>query len=255
MPYAPFDLTGKVALVTGGSSGIGLGMAEALASAGADIAIWDRDESRAEQARARLAPSGRKVSVRAVDVSMEEAVVEAARATVEEFGRLDAVFANAGFGWRTPFLELRAEDYRRVVGTSLDGAVWTLRETVRHMVDRAKAGDPGGSVVVTASTAATEGAYRSQSYAAAKGGVISVVKAVAVEFARYGVRANSILPGWTKTAIMDEERFGSLIDTRVPMKRWGTPADFGGLAVYLASDASSFHTGDSLVVDGGYTIF
>ena len=127
------------------------------------------------------------------------------------------------------------------------------------MVERAKDGDPGGSLMVTASMAAVEGAARNQAYAATKGGVISMVKATAVELARYGIRANSILPGWIATDMTSnaqgDDKFEENVIKRVPVRRWGKPEDFGGIAVYLASDASSFHTGDTLLVDGGYSIF
>jgi NAD(P)-dependent dehydrogenase (short-subunit alcohol dehydrogenase family) len=136
---------------------------------------------------------------------------------------------------------------------------WTLREAAKHMIERAKAGDPGGSLIGVASLAAVEGAARNEAYAATKGGVISMMKSIAVEHARYGVRANSILPGWIATDMtagaQGNDTFTSKVISRVPMRRWGEPEDFGGMAVYLASDASRFHTGDTFMIDGGYAIF
>ena len=127
------------------------------------------------------------------------------------------------------------------------------------MVERAKAGDPGGSLVVTSSTSAIHGAPRNEAYASTKGAVIAMIRGLAVEYARYGVRANAVLPGWTRSdmtaAAQKWDKFNDQVIGRVPMRRWGEPEDFSGIAVYLASDASRFHTGDSFVIDGGYTIF
>ena len=261
MAYAPFDLSGKVALVTGGNRGIGFGMAEALADAGADIAIWGRDDRRNAQAADALRKRGVRVYARPVDVSVESEVAAGMRETVGELGRIDAVFANAGLGALDlpPFVDVTTELYRRIVSVNLDGAFWTLREAARHMVERAQAGDPGGSLIGIASLAAIEGAARNQAYAATKGGLISMIKSCAVELARYGVRANTILPGWIATEMtahaQETQAFTDKVISRVPARRWGDAADFGGLAVYLASDAASYHSGDTLIVDGGYSIF
>ncbi len=260
MAYAPFDLTGKVALVTGGNRGIGLGMAEALAAAGADVVIWGRDASANEAALARLADGEGRAIARAVDVA-DEAVVDAAfAAAVEEMGRIDAVFANAGMGLASPsFADMSLTTWRRVMAVNLEGAFFTCRAACRHMIERAGAGDPGGSIAVTASLAAIEGAARNQAYAATKGAVISMMKAIAVEHARFKVRANAILPGWIATEMTDRaqasEAFTEKVIGRVPARRWGQPTDFGGIAVYLASDASAYHSGDSFLIDGGYAIF
>jgi NAD(P)-dependent dehydrogenase (short-subunit alcohol dehydrogenase family) len=258
--FAPFDLTGKVALVTGGNGGIGLGMAEALAAAGADIMIWGTNADKNAAAGGKLAAYGVHAEAMQVDVSNEEDVVAAMAETVVRMGRIDAAFANAGVGGRaSSFLDLTEEQYRRVLAVNLDGAMFTLRESARHMVERAGRGDRGGSLVGIASLAAIEGAARNQHYAATKGGLISMIKACAVEFARFGVRANAILPGWIAsdmTAPMQgAAKFEEKVISRVPMRRWGRPEDFGGVAVYLASDASGFHSGDTLVVDGGYAVF
>jgi NAD(P)-dependent dehydrogenase (short-subunit alcohol dehydrogenase family) len=260
MPYTPFDLTGKVALVTGGNRGIGLGMADALARAGAGVAIWGSSEKNNADAMDLLRPLGGKAKAYAVNVAHEEQVAAAMDEVVRDFGRIDAVFANAGVGGGAKsFREFPTETYRRVLSVNLDGVFFTLREACRHMVLRAEAGDPGGSVVGLASLAAIEGAARNEAYAATKGAVISMMKSIAVEHARYGIRANSILPGWIATdmtqAAQDSPAFAEKVIPRVPMRRWGKPSDFGGVAVYLASDASAYHSGDSFVIDGGYSIF
>lgn len=260
MAYNPFDLSGKVALVTGGNGGIGLGMADAMAQAGADMMIWGTNEEKNAAAVKQLAAHGGKAAAKRVDVANEDEVVAAMADTAKEMGRIDAVFANAGIGYgANSFLNITAEMYRKVLAVNLDGVFWTFREACRHMQDRAKDGDPGGSIVGVASLAAIEGAGRNEHYAATKGAVISMMKGVAVEFARYGVRANAILPGWIATDMTAGAQaapaFAEKVIPRVPARRWGQPEDFGGVAVYLASDASAYHSGDTFVIDGGYAIF
>ncbi len=260
MAYAPFNLAGKVALVTGGNRGIGLGMASAMAQAGADIVIWGSNAERNQAAEGELLKYGVRVKAQTVDVSDETQVAQAMVEAVEAMGRVDSVFANAGVGFGSPsFVDMQTETYRKVLAVNLDGVFFTLREACRHMVDRAKSGDPGGSLVGIASLAAIEGAARNEAYAATKGAVISMIKSVAVEHARYGVRANAILPGWIATDMtagaQGNSAFAEKVIPRVPARRWGEPADFGGMAVYLASDASSYHSGDTLIIDGGYSIF
>ena len=261
MAYAPFDLTGKVALVTGGNGGIGLGLAEALAQAGADIAIWGTNEAKNEAARARLAATGRRVLALRCDVG-EEAEVEAAFAeTLAQLGRVDGCFANAGIsgGRSGPFIERTKEQWDRVIRVNLTGAFLTFRAAVRHMRARAESGDKGGVLVGTASLAAIEGAARNEHYGASKGGMVSMIRALAVEQARHGIRAHAILPGWIETDMtarsVADPKFAGNVLPRVPMRRWGTGEDFGGIGVYLMSAASAFHTGDSFVIDGGYSIF
>ncbi len=254
--YSPLDLSGKAAVITGGNGGIGLGMAEALAMAGADLVLFGRNAQKNEAAEEKLRAHGTRVSARILDVSDEAAVVKAMEAVVKDFGHMDAVFANAGVGFGvSSFLDLDYQTYRSVLAVNLDGVMFTLREGARHM----KALGVGGSLVGVASLAAIEGAARNEHYAASKGGVISMIKGIAVEFARFGIRANAVLPGWIATDMtrmaQDAPAFAEKVIPRIPARRWGTPDDFGGIAVYLASDASRYHSGDAIVIDGGYSIY
>ena len=261
MTYAPFDLSGKVALVTGGNRGIGLGMAKALAASNASLAIWGRKEAANAAAVEELSALGTgEVKAWAVDVADEQAVIDATVDVVSSMGRIDSCFANAGVGFGAPsFVEMTTEIWRKNMAVNMEGAFWTLRESVKHMVERAKAGDPGGSVVGVASLAGIEGAARNQAYAATKGGLPSMMRGIAVEHGRYGIRANSILPGWIATDMtelaQDSDVFTTKVISRVPIRRWGEPEDFGGMAVYLASDASKYHSGTTLIIDGGYAVF
>lgn len=256
--YKAFDLTGKVALVTGGNGGIGLGMARAVAEAGADVAIWGTNAGKNAAAKAELEKTGRRVLALQCDVADEKAVEGAFAETLNVLGRVDGCFANAGvagLGKTASFTQMSADEWHRVLKVNLDGAFYTFRVATRHMVERGG----GGVLVGTASLAAIEGAARNEHYAATKGGLISMIRALAVEFARHGVRANAILPGWIETDMtanaIGNEKFAGGVLPRIPMRRWGTGADFGGIAVYLMSSASAYHTGDTFLIDGGYALF
>jgi NAD(P)-dependent dehydrogenase (short-subunit alcohol dehydrogenase family) len=256
VPLAKFDLTGKVALVTGGNSGIGLGFAEGLAEAGADICIWGRNEKKNADAEAKLRGYGTTVLALRCDVGDPEQVRSCFARTLEVLGRVDACFANAGIGSPgTSFSELGLEEWRTVFNVNMEGVFLTFQTAANHMVERGG----GGSLVVTSSGSSMFGAPRSIHYGAAKAGVNSMIRSLAVEYARHGIRANAIIPGWIDTP-MTEGFFGlevaqQKVLKRIPMRRWGVPADFSGLAVYLASDASAYHTGDVMMIDGGYAAF
>jgi NAD(P)-dependent dehydrogenase (short-subunit alcohol dehydrogenase family) len=260
MAYAPFDLKGKVALVTGGNGGIGFGMVEALAQAGADVVIWGSNGAKNAAAEAKLKATGVNVLTQVVNVADEAAVDAGMLEAVAQMGRIDTVIANAGIGGGArSFAEFETDTYRKVLSVNLDGVFFTFREACKHIVARAGAGDPGGSLIAISSLSAIDGAARNEAYAATKGAVISMIRAIAVEHARYGVRANAILPGWIATDMtqgaQSNQTFTDRVISRVPARRWGEPSDFGGVAVYLASDASKYHSGDSFVIDGGYAIF
>ena len=260
MKKGMFDLSEKVSLITGGNGGIGLGMAEGLAECGSNIAIWGRNRVKNQEATDLLIKYGKKVLSYEVDVSKENEVIDGVKKVLRDFGRIDCAFANAGINiFGGSFEEMNTEAYRKVLAVNLDGVFFTLRETIKHMVERSKKGDAGGSVVGVASLAGIEGAAKTQPYSSSKGGVISMIKGIAVEHARYGIRANTILPGWIATEMTEinqsNQKFTDKVISRVPMRRWGEPRDFSGIAAYLASDASAYHSGDMFVIDGAYAIF
>lgn len=249
------DLSGRVVLVTGGNGGIGLGIARACAGAGADVVVWGRDESKNAAARDLLAASGRRIEAIRCDVAEEDDVVAAFAASVERLGKVDTVFANAGVGAAAPFTEMPLAQWRAVMRVNLDGVFLTLREGARHLVARGE----GGALVAVSSISAIHGSPYMEHYAAAKAGVLALVRSVAVELARHRIRCNAMLPGWTATdmneAVRGNERFVEVTTHRTPVRRWAEPDDMGPAAVFLADPGYTFHTGDALVVDGGYTVF
>ena len=251
-----FDLTGHVALVTGGNSGIGLGMATGLAQCGADVCVWGTNAERNEAAVEQLAGYGTRVRAMRCDVGDEPAVAAAFAATVDHFGRVDSCFANAGVsGSGSRFVETSLADFRAVTRVNLDGAFLTLRTAAAHMVERGG----GGVLVGTSSVSTIHGAPRGQAYAASKAGMTAMIRACAIELARFGINAHSIVAGWTETPLasprLHDATFERTVMKRMPHRRWGVPRDFARLAVYLAAGVGGFHTGDEIVVDGGYSIF
>ncbi len=254
--FKPFDLSGRTALVTGGNGGIGLGMAQGLVQAGANVMIWGSRQEKTDAAVAALRALGGTAEGLICDVGDEQAVNDAFARTVQIMGPIHACFANAGVSSKpTRITDMSAEEFRRVQRVNVDGVFHTFRAAARHMIEH----EEGGSLVATASTAAVEGAARNSHYGASKGAVTSYVRALAVELARHGIRANSILPGWIETEMtaraFGDERFAGAVLPRVPMRRWGSIEDFAGIAIYLMSSASSYTTGEQFLIDGGYTKF
>ena len=251
-----FDLTGKVALVTGANSGIGFGFASGLARAGADIVIWGRREERNRAAEHKLRSHGHRVASRVVDVSVEAEVVEGMRAAVAEMGRLDCVVANAGIANQAPFIDMTAEIYHNLLNVNLHGAFYTLREAAKHMVARAQSGNPGGSLIICGSASIFQGVPTMAHYGTAKGALNSMAKALAAELGPHGIRVNVIAPGFIITEMTQAdpvlgEMIAAAVAAKAPLGRAGRPEDLEGAVVYLASDASRYHTGDTLMIDGG----
>lgn len=260
MGFKPFDLTGRVALVTGGNGGIGLGMAEGMAAAGANIAIWGTNPDKNAAAVAALEQYDVQVQAQVCDVADETAVNACFAEVLSHFGRVDGCFANAGIGGRgTAFDDMTREEWDRIIAVNQSGVFYTFRAAARHMRERAEAGDAFGRLVGTASLAAISGQARGEHYAATKGGLVSMMKALAVEYARYGVTAHTLLPGWIETDMTEgtfaNPRFVDNVSKRIPARRWGQPEDFAGIAVYIMSTASSYHSAETFLIDGGYYAF
>ena len=252
-----FDLTGRVVLATGGNSGIGLGFLVGCAKQGADIVIWDRDESTHKDALNKLNSSGAgRTHFEKVDVADESGVIAAFAATVETMGRVDCVFANAGITSRAAsFPDMTSEMYHELLAVNLHGAFYTLREAARHMRDRALKGDPGGSLVVCGSLSIYRGLQGMEHYAGAKGALSAMVKSMATELGQFGIRVNMIAPGFILSKMTANDPRTAEHVARMceltPLGRPGTPEDIEGPAAYLASDASRFQTGATLIIDGG----
>ena len=256
MGKSRFDLEGKVALITGGNGGIGLGMAEALAEAGADVCIWGRNEEKNRAAEQKLQSYGKRVLALKCDVSNEQQVEECFTKTVDSLGKVTTCFANAGIGGQgNPFHKMTVEEWRQIFSVNMEGVFFAFRAAIRHMIDQ----KIKGSLVATSSLSAISGAPRSEHYASTKGGILSLIRALAVGYARYGIRANAIIPGWIETDMtshmFSSQKFEDAVLRRIPQRRWGVPADFGPAAVYFASDASAYHSGDEFIIDGAYLRF
>lgn len=255
-----FDLSGKVTLVTGGNGGIGLGFARGVAKQGGDVAIWARSAEKNAAAKAELEACGAgKVVTYQVDVGSEEAIIAGYDQLLADFGRIDSVFANSGRGGAArSVLDMPTSEWHDLLNVSLHGAFFTLREAARHMVKRAEAGEPGGSLVACGSLSMFHGIAGKENYAAAKGAMGAIIRCMAVEFGQYNIRANVVAPGLIITPMMGGDETVKMITDmyapRTPMARVGYPDDFEGIGAFLCSDASSFITGETIKVDGGYMV-
>jgi NAD(P)-dependent dehydrogenase (short-subunit alcohol dehydrogenase family) len=257
-----FDCSGKVTLVTGGNGGIGLGFATGIAKQSGDIAIWARNEEKNAAAKAVLLEAGAgRVETYVVDVSSEDAILAGYDAFMADFGRIDCVFANSGASPRyKSIFEMPSEHWHDFQNTALHGAFFTLREAARHMKARAEAGEPGGSLVACGSLSMFHGMAGKAEYAASKSAIAAVIRCLAAEMGEYGVRANVVAPGLILTPMMGPadgpaaEYLKGYYGPITPMKRTGAVSDFEGIGAFLCSDASSFISGETIKVDGGYMI-
>lgn len=250
------DLTGKVFVVTGGNGGIGLGLATGIAAAGGSVSVWGRNDDKNAAAVDTLCSLGADARAYRCDVSDETQVIEAMDRTVADMGRIDGLFANAGRGGTgTPFTDITLEEWRAVMAVNLDGVFLTLREAARRLIDQGR----GGSLVAVSSTSAIHGAAGNEIYGTAKTALNGLVRALAVGLARHRIRVNSLLPGWTVTDLAsgayENDRFREATTRRTPVRRWADPAEFREIGAFLADPTQTFHTGQTLVVDGGYTVF
>jgi 2-deoxy-D-gluconate 3-dehydrogenase len=249
-----FDLTGRVALVTGGNGGIGLGMARGLAQAGAAVAIAARNRAKADAALAELRGLGAKATFIALDVLDETSCRGAIGKTVAEFGRLDILVNNSGTTVRKPPEQLTAAEWHLVLETNLSGAFFCSQAAYPDMV---RAG--GGKIINIGSMMSLFGAPYATPYAASKGGIVQMTRSLATAWAKDNIQVNAVLPGWintdlTRGARAQVEGLHERVLARTPAARWGEPGDFAGIAVFLAAPASDFVTGAAIAVDGGYSI-
>jgi len=250
------SLEGRNVLITGGNGGIGLGMASAVGKAGATVVIWGRSEAKLDAAVDRLQAEGTTVHALACDVGDPAAITTAFADSVSAAGSIDAVFANAGrSGSGTAFLDMTLPEWQAVHRINLDGVFLTLQAAARHMVETGS----GGSLVAVSSTSAIHGAGGNEAYGTSKTALLGLTRALAVSLARHQIRVNALLPGWTRTGLSEGafqfDRFREATTARTPVRRWADPDEMGPAAVFLADPTATFHTGDSVVVDGGYTVF
>jgi 2-deoxy-D-gluconate 3-dehydrogenase len=251
----PFDLTGKVAIVTGGNGGIGLGIARGLASAGASIAIVGRNEAKSRSAARLIAEStGRKTRVVTADVSRLEEVDRAVAETASDFDRIDILFNNAGINIRKPPQDLAAEEWEKVLNVNLTSA-FLMSKAVYSVMKRGG----GGKIINIGSMTSIFGAGFAPAYATSKGGIVQLTKSLALAWAADNIQVNAILPGWFDTELTQQARqeipgLHERVLARIPQGRWARPDDMAGTAVFLASPASDYVTGVAIPVDGGYSV-
>lgn len=248
-----FDLTGRVAIITGGSIGLGRQMAEGLAEMGAHLVLCARKEERCTQAAVELRSLGVKAMARACDVKSQTSVREIVEATLSEFGRIDVLINNAGISWGAPVEQMRLEDWAKVIETNLTGTFLCAQEVGKVMIRQGR-----GKIINIASVAGLGGAPTELSaigYHASKGGVIAFTKDLACKWAAHNIQVNAIAPGWFPTHMSNRviEQHRELFLSHIPMRRLGNEHDLKGAVVFLASGASDYVTGHVLVVDGGQT--
>jgi gluconate 5-dehydrogenase len=246
-----FDLTGRIAIITGGSIGLGRQMAEGLAEMGANLVLCARKQERCQQAAEELQPLGVKAIALACDVKSPASIQEVVDATLSQFGRIDVLINNAGISWGAPVEEMRLEDWNKVIETNLTGTFLCSQAVGKVMIRQGQ-----GKIINISSVAGLGGAPPELSaiaYHASKGGVISFTKDLACKWAAHNIQVNAIAPGWFPTHMSSRvlEHHQELFLSHIPLRRFGNEHDLKGAAVFLASDASNYVTGHVLVVDGG----
>ena len=249
-----FDLTGRVAVVTGGNGGIGLGMARGLAQAGAAVMLAARNVAKSQDAVKALEAAGARAAMVRVDVTSEASCREMIAKTVERFGRLDILVNNAGTNIRKQPQEYTLQEWHTVLETNLTSAFLTSHAAYPAML---RAG--GGKIINVGSMISIFGAPFTAPYAASKGGIVQLTKALATAWAKDNIQVNAVLPGWIDTDLTRKAReqvpgLHDRVVARTPAGRWGTPDEHAGVAVFLASPASAFVTGTAIPVDGGYSV-
>lgn len=248
-----FSLTGKTALVTGAGRGIGRGLALAFAEAGADVAINSRTQTELHEVAGEIEARGRRAVVLQGDVSTADQARSTVHRAISDLGQLDILLNAAGTAIRAPAEDVTEEQYDRQLNVNLRGTYFACQEAGRHMIERG-----AGSIINIGSLTTSFGLPLRSVYASTKGAVGQLTKTLAVEWAARGVRVNCIAPGWILTPLTqplhDNPETSAWIVGRTPMGRWGRPEDLMGAAVYLASDASAFMTGQTLYIDGGFIV-
>jgi gluconate 5-dehydrogenase len=246
-----FDLSGKTALITGSSDGLGLAMARGLAAAGAGIVLNGRDAKKLAAAAKSFAEAGHKVKARAFDVADEKAVLGAFEHFDADGVEIDILVNNAGIQLRKPMVDLATDEWRRVVDVHLTGSFQVGREAARRMIARGR----GGKIINIASLGSEVARPTISPYVAAKGGVRMLTRSMAAEWAKHDIQANAIGPGYIATemnrALLDDPKFDAWVKGRTPSGRWGKPEDLVGVTVFLASPASDYVNGQTIYVDGG----
>lgn len=253
MALEMFQLDGRVALITGGTKGLGLAMARALAQAGADIIVTSRDQEKAHQSAVSLAAeTGRRVLGLAVDVTDSQAIERMVESALEAFGRIDILVNNAGINIRKPLEEFDEASWDLVQGANLKAPFLCARAVARHMKKQGS-----GRIINLASMLGQVALPERSAYCASKGGVIQLTKVLALELAAHNITVNAICPGPIATElnipVMNNPQANQFFLNHIPLGRWGKPEELGGAIIFLASDASSFMTGAALTIDGGWT--